>query len=199
MDYTVHNMARPKEFDPPTALSAAVQVFWHNGYEKTSLDELMAGMQVGRQSLYDTFGDKRELYLSALEAYRDSTQASLRRLFASGQSITACFGELLYGICRESRADHERGCLLLSANLERDLDDKAIATLVRKNQAKCEAIFEDALRTGQRTGEIAPDRDAAALARFFVATIQGMRSTARATSNRASLEQVARVALSTLD
>lgn len=199
MDCIVQNMARPKEFDPPTALSAAVQVFWHNGYEKTSLDVLMAGMHVGRQSLYDTFGDKRELYLSALEAYRDSTQNALRRLFAAGQPIAACFAGLLYGICKESRAEHERGCLLLSANLERDLDDKAIATLVRKNQTECEAIFEDALRRAQHAGEIAPDKDPAALARFFVATIQGLRSTARATSNRAGLEQVARVALSTLD
>jgi TetR/AcrR family transcriptional repressor of nem operon len=54
------------------------------------------------------------------------------------------------------------------------------------------------LRRAQRAGEIAPDKDAKALARFFVATIQGMRSTARATSDRASLEQVARIALSTL-
>jgi TetR/AcrR family transcriptional repressor of nem operon len=192
-------MARPKEFDPRTALSAAVQVFWRNGYEKTSLNDLMAAMQVGRQSLYDTFGDKRELYLSALEAYRDSTQATMRRLFASGHPLRDCFAALLFGIVNESRADHQQGCLLLSANLERNLDDKQIARLVKTNQAEVEAIFEHALRKAQRSGELALDKDASALARFFVATIQGMRSTARASSNRAALEQVARVSLSTLD
>jgi TetR/AcrR family transcriptional repressor of nem operon len=192
-------MARPKEFDPRTALSAAVQVFWRNGYEKTSLDDLVAAMQVGRQSLYDTFGDKRELYLSALEAYRDSTQAAMRRLFASGQPLRDCFAALLFGIVNESRADHQQGCLLLSANLERSLDDKQIARVVKTNQAEVEAIFENALRRAQRCGELAPDKDAGALARFFLATIQGMRSTARVSSNRAALEQVARVALSTLD
>ena len=192
-------MGRPKEFDPRTALSAAVQVFWRKGYEKTSLDDLMAAMQVGRQSLYDTFGDKRELYLSALEAYRDSAQAAMRRLFASGHSLRDCFAALLFGIVNESRADHQQGCLLLSANLERNLDDKQIARLVKTNQAEVEAIFENALRKAQRSGELTPGKDAGALARFFVATIQGMRSTARASSNRAALEQVARVALSTLD
>ena len=191
-------MARPKEFDPRTALSAAVQVFWRNGYEKTSLDDLMAAMQVGRQSLYDTFGDKRELYLSALEEYRDSTQAAMRGLFASGHPVRDCFGTLLLGIVNESRAEHQQGCLLLSANLERNLDDKEIAHLVKTNQAEVEAIFENALRRAQRSGELAPDKHAGALARFFLATIQGMRSTARASSNRAALEQVARVALSTL-
>jgi TetR/AcrR family transcriptional repressor of nem operon len=192
-------MARPKEFDPDAALSAAVEVFWRNGYEKTSLDDLMSAMGIGRQSLYDTFGDKRELYLSALEAYRVSTQAAMRRLFASGKPLRDCFATLLFGIVKESRADHEKGCLLLSANLERDLGDERIATLVRVNQAQVEAIFEDALRRAQQSGELPPRKDARALARFLVATIQGMRATARASSNRAALDQVARLALSTLD
>jgi TetR/AcrR family transcriptional regulator, transcriptional repressor for nem operon len=51
-------MARTKEFDPDKALAAAVNVFWRSGYEQTSLDALMKGMGVARQSLYDTFGDK---------------------------------------------------------------------------------------------------------------------------------------------
>src|SRR2546426_12742822 len=126
-------MARPKEFDPRTALSAAVQVFWRNGYEKTSLDELMAAMQVGRQSLYDTFGDKRELYLSALEAYRDSTQAAMQRLFGSGHPLRDCFAALVFGIVNESRADHRRGCLPLRADPGRDLADQQNDPLVQKN------------------------------------------------------------------
>ena len=110
-----------------------------------------------------------------------------------------CFAALLFGIVNESRADHRRGCLLLSANLERNLDDKHIATLVKTNQAEVEALFEDVLRGAQQSGELAADKDARALARFFLVTIQGMRATARASSNRAGLEQVARVALSTLE
>jgi TetR/AcrR family transcriptional repressor of nem operon len=192
-------MARLKEFDPSVALSAAMEVFWRNGYEKTSLDHLVSAMQIGRQSLYDTFGDKRELYLSALEAYRDSTQTAMRQLFASGKPLRDCFGMLLFGIVKESRADHEKGCLLLSANLERDLRDERIATLVKTNQEQVEAIFEEALRTAQQSGELPGQKDPRALARFLVATIQGMRATARASSNRAGLEQVARLALSILD
>ena len=78
-------MARPKEFDPRTALSAAVQVFWRNGYEKTSLDDLMAAMQVGRQSLYDTFGDKRELYYLILfprDPTKDRSTREQRQTYA---------------------------------------------------------------------------------------------------------------------
>ncbi len=192
-------MARPKEFEPDAALGAAVDVFWDRGFDGTSLDDLMIAMRVGRQSLYDTFGDKRELYLRALDAYRASTQDALRRLFASGRPLRECFGALLFGIANESRADHERGCLLLAANLERDLDDKDIARLVKSNQTEVEALFEAALRNAQRVGELAAVKDPAALARFYVVTIQGMRSTARARSDRAALEQVANLALSMLD
>lgn len=192
-------MARPKEFDPDTAVSAAVDVFWRDGYDKTSLDALMAGMHVGRQSLYDTFGDKHALYLRALERYRDDTQAAMRRLFASGRPVRDCFAAMLFGICNETRAQHERGCLLLDANIERNRDDRDVAALVRKNQAECERIFEDALRAAQRVRSLGARKDARALASFFVATIQGMRSSARAASDRAALEHIARVALSTLD
>ena len=176
-----------------------MQTFWRNGYDKTSLDDLMLEMNVGRQSLYDTFGDKRALYLDALDAYRRSTQDAMRKLFASGRPIRECLGAILYGICDESRADHKRGCLLLSANLERAADDKAIAALVRRNHGEVEAIFADAFRHAQRGGDLATGKDADALATFFVATLQGMRTTARAASDRAALRNVAQLALSTLD
>ena len=57
-----------------------MNVFWRFGYEHTSLDVLMREMGIARQSLYDTFGDKRALYLQALTQYRDNDHARLRRL-----------------------------------------------------------------------------------------------------------------------
>jgi len=66
------------------------------------------------------------------------------------------------------------------------------------NQLKTEAIFTEALRCSQASGELSDRQDPTALARFFVATIQGMRAMAKLNSNRKALEQVARVALSAL-
>jgi len=191
-------MPRTKAFSPPEALSTAAKLFWGLGYEKTSLDMLMSETGVARQSLYDTFGDKRSLYLKALAHYRDTSQAGLRRLFASGRPIRECFSKLLLGIADEPKAAHQRGCLLLSANLERDPGDKTIADLLKHNQAQVENIFRDALQRAREAGDLPADRDPDALARFFLVTIQGMRSTARVHSNRAALQQVARVALAAL-
>src|SRR5260370_29696112 len=63
------DMARPKEFDLERALHRAISVFSQKGFAATSTDELMRAMEVGRQSMYDTFGDKRALFLKALEVY----------------------------------------------------------------------------------------------------------------------------------
>ena len=176
-----------------------MNVFWRFGYEHTSLDLLMREMGIARQSLYDTFGDKRGLYLQALTQYRDRDHARLRTLFAFGRSVKEAFGKILLGMSGESREEHERGCLLLSANMERDAKDKVIAEFLLDNQLKTEAIFTEALRRAQASGELSSQEDPTALARFFVATIQGMRAMAKLNSNRQALEQVARLALSALD
>src|ERR1700676_3895943 len=127
-------MARTKEFDPEQALQVATEVFWRLGYEHTSLDILMREMGIARQSLYDTFGDKRALYLKALHHYRDANHAMLRELFKPGRPVKAGFRKLLVDLARESRAEHERGCLLLSANMERASDDREIAEFLQANQ-----------------------------------------------------------------
>jgi TetR/AcrR family transcriptional regulator, transcriptional repressor for nem operon len=192
-------MARSKEFDEEHALAAAVDVFWRQGYENTSLEALMREMGIARQSLYDTFGDKRALYLKAMAFYRERTNSSLRESLASAPTVKEGFTRVLLGLVAESREQHARGCLLLSANMERAVDDEEIARFLEDNQAEVESIFADALRRGQRGDELRPGTDAGALAKFFVATIQGMRAMARLKSDRRALRQVARIALAVFD
>jgi TetR/AcrR family transcriptional regulator, transcriptional repressor for nem operon len=191
-------MARTKTFNPQQALEAAVGVFWERGYEAASLDTLMNGMGVARQSVYDTFGDKRVLYLRALASYRDAQQAQLRRLFAAGRPVRAGFAKLLNGLCGEPLPSLQRGCLLLSANLERAAKDEEVAALLRQNLKDIESIFAGAIKAGIERGELAPQLEPRALARFFVSTLQGMRATARVQPDRKALRQIARTALSVL-
>ncbi len=188
-------MARKKEFDPQRALAKAMGVFWRLGYDNASTETLMKAMGIARQSLYDTFGDKRALYLTALAFYRDETNDDMQRMLKATPSVKEGFAKLLFGLAAETREEHERGCLLLSANLQRDTRDAVVAAFLRDNQARVEAIFIEALRRAQRHGELSRTHDPKALAHFFVVTIQGMRATARLRSDRRALEQVARVAL----
>jgi TetR/AcrR family transcriptional regulator, transcriptional repressor for nem operon len=194
----IRNMPRPKAFDPNAALQLAVETFWTHGYGKTSLPTLMRETGVARQSLYDTFGDKRALYLEALRRYRDTNHAALRRILKPGQPVREAFAKILLGIGSEPTTSLRRGCMLLSANLERVANDREVEKLLQENQAAVIAIFRSALERAQSTGEIGSAANCEALARFLVSTIQGMRAMAQVQPNRAALKQVARVALSAL-
>src|SRR6266566_576738 len=190
------DMARSKEFNPERALEKAMRVFWHSGYENTSLDALTREMGIARQSLYDTFGDKRSLYLKALAHYRDQTNSAMQKMLNEIPSVKDGFAKLLNGLAAETREQHERGCLLLSANLQRDTKDAVLRDFLRDNQARVEEIFVKALKRAQKQGELSNKEDPSALGRFFVVTIQGMRAMARLKSDRRALEQVAKVATS---
>jgi len=192
-------MPRPKEFDEKKALVAAVDAFWNSGFEKTSLEDLMAKMKLGRQSLYDTFGNKRSLYLLALEEYRATTQAAARDVFDSGLGVRECFKAILYRIADSSKSELERGCMLTNANVERAKDDKVLAALIKRNSMEVRQLFATALRSAQCFGEIDSDIDAAAVSDFMFATVNGMRNVGRSIGDRKTLRNIADVALSTLD
>ena len=192
-------MARKKEFDPAEALHAAVNAFWDSGFERTSLDDLMSKMRLGRQSLYDTFGDKRTLYLRALDEYRTVTQASTKELFTSTPDVRESFRKILFSIVESPKADLERGCMMVNANLERARGDKPLERLIKRNATEVQRIFSAVIRAAQKAGAISPKKDPDELAAFMFSTVHGMRHVGRATADRAQLRQIATVALSTLD
>jgi Transcriptional regulator len=192
-------MARRKEFDPDSALEKIVAIFWRLGYERTSLEILMKETGLSKQSIYDTFGDKRSLFFHAMRRYRQTTNDSLRTLFAAEQPVRDAFHKIFASMIAETREQHERGCLLLSANLSRAVNDREIADFLQANQQEVEQIFSEALSRAQKRGEIGKEKSPVALAKFFVATIQGMRALARLNHDRQELRQIASVAISSLD
>jgi TetR/AcrR family transcriptional regulator, transcriptional repressor for nem operon len=192
-------MARTKEFDPDKALKIAVKVFWRLGYEHTSLETLMREMGISKQSLYDTFGDKRSIYFRAMSRYRDDTNAFLRNLFAQEKSVRKGVAKIFQAMIRENKAQHERGCLLMNTNLSRAVDDIEIKEFLRDNQKQVEEIFVTAFVDAQARGEIGAEKDPVTLAKFFVATIQGMRALARLNHDRGELEKISTVALASLE
>jgi TetR/AcrR family transcriptional repressor of nem operon len=192
-------MPRKKQFDPDMALQKAVQVFWRLGYERTSLEILMKETGLSKQSIYNTFGDKRSIFFHAMRRYRKTTTDSLRKVFTETESVRQGFQTIFASMIAESREQHEQGCLLLSANLSRDVDDKEITAFLRANQREVEKIFTDAFARAQERGEISREKSPAALAKFFVATIQGMRALARLNHDREELQNISAVAISSLD
>ncbi len=194
----LRRVARPKAFDREQALLAAMQVFWVKGYEATSLEDLLAAMKIGRQSLYDTFGDKRALFMEALGRYRELTDAYLRGCLADAPTVKAAFRRLFMQVVDEPEAHQRRGCLLINSAVELAPHDPATAQIVVAYQRATERLFRRGLELARERGELAADRDVRALARYLVSAMQGLRVMAKADPNKAALRDVVGVALGVL-
>src|SRR5271166_2619121 len=92
---TARPVGRPRSFDETGALEKATQVFWSKGYDGVTIDDLVAGMGVGRPSLYAVFGDKRRLFLRVLRAYAEKKGARAAKALLSPQALREALASFL--------------------------------------------------------------------------------------------------------
>lgn len=181
-------MARPREFDENTVLDAAVLCFWKQGYEATSVRDLVERTGLAAASLYNAFGDKRALYRRALDHYvAQSIADRIRRCEAlpPRQAIEAFFEAIL----ERSLGDSDcKGCLLVNAALDVAPRDPAFRDVVAGVLGRIEAFFLACIRAGQDDGTITRSLPAETLARHLLGVLMGIRVLARVRPERALLE-----------
>jgi AcrR family transcriptional regulator len=173
-------------------------VFWEKGYEATTTDDLRNAMSIGRQSLYDTFGDKHRLFLEAFALYNSESSAAFRSMLEDTPSALEGIERVLMAVPSQTAAGRSRGCLFVNTASELSAKDDEVACVVRTLRASGEAQFERAVRRAQAAGEIARGADARALGRFLFSTLQGLRLTAKSGAPPEFLRDIARVALAAL-
>ena len=191
-------MARPREFDRGEALKRALAVFWEKGYEATSTDDLVRAMGIGRQSMYDTFGDKHQLYLEALRLYEANSGAELFKRIYETPSPFVAICDYILSIADGTSADRARGCFYVNATNELAPSDPDVAAVIRTSSARCEAAFERILREAKQSGEVNRSVDERVGARFLLATIRGLRVSAQAGVGPDDLRAIATLALTSL-
>src|SRR5260370_17271664 len=126
------DMARPKEFDLERALHRAISVFAQKGFAATSTDELMRVMEVGRQSMYDTFGDKRALFLKALEVYvSDNVRAINVELRAPGSPLAAIRSPLVHFSEPKDLSSTDR-CMRINPLCEFGMREEEVTRITRR-------------------------------------------------------------------
>jgi TetR/AcrR family transcriptional regulator, transcriptional repressor for nem operon len=192
-------MARQKEFNRDEVLHKAMEVFWRQGYEAASIQDLVQHMGINRQSMYDTFGDKHALFLQALDRYREIQS---RRVFeildrpgSVKKNVRLLFEE---AVERALSEEGRRGCFVGNAMSELAGHCKETAIRTCKSMASAEKTFQRALVRGTEQGEFRV-RDTRAVARFLYCVLQGLVLTAKASRDRKLLTDVVKVTLSVLD
>jgi TetR/AcrR family transcriptional repressor of nem operon len=185
-------MARPREFDIASALDRAMEAFWSKGYEATSLDDLCGVTGLSRSSLYAAFGSKRDLLLQAVDRYVEQRTARIATVLSRPSSIQAAFAALARQFIDQIVAGPgRRGCFLGNCAAELPRTDRAALACVRQGLQATEAIFRDALARARSRGELSPDADLDALARFLTAGFQGLRLVGKVNPDRAVLQDIA--------
>jgi TetR/AcrR family transcriptional regulator, transcriptional repressor for nem operon len=191
-------MARPREFDEATVLEAAMNCFWAQGYELTSIRELAKQTGITGASLYNAFGDKRSLYRQVLDHYLEQTVrdrvARLEQL-PPFPAIRTFFDEIVE---RSVTDKQRRGCMLVNSALELAPYDPEFQKLVAQEMIFIEGFFRRRIEAGQKDGTISGIRPGAELAKLLLSVLLGIRVLARTRPERAVLEDAANGALELL-
>jgi len=188
-------MARTKEFDQDQALACAVVAFREHGFAGTSTDALLRAMGISRQSMYDTFGDKKQLYLAALHLYNETSVTQIIREMSAAKSPLRGIEAALLSFAKRSVKDGSLGCLGVSAVCEFGQSDEAVDAETRVLGNRLVKAFERRFADAQALGEVPADLDVSDAATFLATILSGMKVAARAGASVESLRVSARFAL----
>lgn len=173
-------MGRPKQFDPVRAVGQAMDVFWRQGYAATTPQNLVEALGIGKGSLYNTFGGKRQLFDLALQRYVDQRVEAVTVTLEQPGPAKELLRTELYLLVEADAADPaHRGCLTTNSAVEFGMPDDVVVRQVHRHFGRLESAFEALMTRGQRAGEIRRDLDPRATATMLLNTVVGLRVLAR--------------------
>ena len=167
-------MGRPREFDAGKALDQALALFWEKGYEGTSLADLIQAMGINKPSLYAAFGGKEDLFFKALARYQErlGAYAAPNLAMPSVRDGIAAFLRALAEF--QSSPETPPGCLLVQGALAGSEDSKRVAKVLCEVRESGVQMMRASLERALQQGELPPDTDIDALARYFGTVSQGI-------------------------
>ncbi len=196
-------MARPREFDPREALNMVMMTFWQKGYQDTSIEDIVQATGVSRYGLYNTFGDKRDLFIKAMEHY---AQTMIDGMVAPMELDTAGLAEIkrYFAMLSASLQTPEKagagpmGCLIGNASIELGAPDAALAAPIDNHFTRLRAAFFHALQNDQARGTLSAEIDPAVAADFLIGLVIGYLGMLRADMDRQAIAHFLEMGLATL-
>lgn len=192
-------MARTKTFDETTALDRAMALFWEQGYEATSVRDLAGRAGIGLSSLYNAFGDKRDIYDAALDRYRALEREQFAAILNASESIRPTLAGLFAELIEMLMSGGGRGSFTLNAAIELGGRDAAITARLRAHFDDIVGLLAGRLERAQVEGEIPTTRSPVELARFLAFGLYSLATMVKIYPDRARLEELAAMTLAVLD
>jgi TetR/AcrR family transcriptional repressor of nem operon len=192
-------MARPREFDLDEVLSKVMEIFWEEGYEKASFAIIEEKTGVKKASLCAAFGDKRNLFLTALRHYQESRFQSCQSQFDHGTAKSAIRRRLLAAAEMASGPEANRGCFQVNCIIELAPHDPEVAKIVSDHSERMSAQIEKIIRRGQEGGEFRTDISAPIMTKFITVSLYGLSVAGKAGMAGREMERVVEVIISSLE
>lgn len=193
-------MARTREFNKDDVLKKAMNLFWQKGYEATSMADLLEATGLSKSSLYDTFGDKRKLFLSALDAYSRLRHANMLEALDDGRPGRETMVRAFSGFTTKLvEGQRNFGCMSCNEAVEFGPSDEDVQKIVLADFQAMEDAYAEIIARGQRDGSIINRAPAKKLARFITIHQQGLQVMARAGADCDELAESIDSMLSVLD
>lgn len=193
-------MARPREFDEQTARDQALQVFWDNGYEATSLSDLIAAMGISKSSFYDTFTSKHQLFIDSMDRYGDTETRMGVTLLRSDTPARDAIATLFRYILDKAYVEGDRrGCFIGNCAVELGGMDAEADQRVKQGFKDLESAFVVAVKRGLKAGDVTTTKPPKAVAQYLLSSLNGVRLMTKTGPNRQAAEQVVDVILAALD
>lgn len=191
-------MGRPRNFEADSVVEQAMEEFWTHGYAGTSPAQLAEATGVGKGSLYNTFGSKRQLFDQALARYGRMGAEHAEEILSRPGTTRERVGAYLRDTADSDLAQPvRRGCLAVNTAAELGGRDAEITQALRAVRERIVAVLAARIDQGRRDGDVRPDADARATAEFLMNTIAGLRILAR-THEAPELHRIIDVALTVL-
>ncbi len=169
-------MARPITFDKETVLDSAMSIFWENGYNATSINDLVNATGLLRGSLYAAFKSKHNLYLEAINHYIEKIKASHLQILLGPEPPLDCIRHFFNHLVEESRTDKTfKGCLLVNTLLEIPVDDDEVNKQIRQMTNNLSSAFKQRLSQAKTEQTLSEKTNIDELAEYLVASIYGLR------------------------
>lgn len=185
---------RPRTFDAKAVIRQAREVFWDRGFSAASLDNLSAATKLNRPSLYGAFGDKEELYLDALEGYREDSLDVLAEALDPALPLRENLARIYDGALQIylHGATAARGCFLISTATAEAIQHARVREVLGRSLNEFDGAISERMELAKRRGELPADADPATLARLASAVMHSLAVRARAGDARETLEAIAR-------
>jgi len=187
---------RPRKFDKTQALAQAMRLFWEQGYEGTTFDQLITAMGISASSFQNTFGSKERAYEEATQFYLDEKARWFAGALAGEGNTRSIFEKLIASTAEAFTTGCDpAGCMISLAGTHNAPECDRIRDMMAAKRNLSEAAMRTRLEEGIAAGELPAGTDAAAMAAYFSTLFQGMAVQARDGATRDQLMRIGALAM----